>query len=151
MIANSIACAPDRSGSDTRKLYKLWSAAFLYGETAKGLYSLNAWVIMPNHVHVLLTLRQCLPDIMRWIKSASKPAQTRFCIEQGRFGNASIMTIVSAHRRNILRSFGALSGIRSTPGWSVRRKIGIGRAPEKHRRLRPAALQTRDEPGKEAM
>jgi len=39
-----------------------------YGETARGFYSLHAWVIMPNHVHVVFEPRVALPAIMRWLK-----------------------------------------------------------------------------------
>ena len=42
--------------------------ALLYGETARRLYVLHAWVIMPNHVHVVLEPHFELPQIMRWLK-----------------------------------------------------------------------------------
>ena len=42
--------------------------ALLYGETTRELYFLHAWVIMPNHVHVVLAPRLALPPIMRWLK-----------------------------------------------------------------------------------
>ena len=40
----------------------------LYGEVVRKLYALHAWVIMPNHVHVVLEPRLALPEIMRWLK-----------------------------------------------------------------------------------
>lgn len=40
----------------------------LYGETVRNLYLLHAWVIMPNHVHVILEPHLALPQIMRWLK-----------------------------------------------------------------------------------
>jgi putative transposase len=42
--------------------------ALQYGETVRGFYSLHAWVIMPNHVHVVFEPRVALPIIMRWLK-----------------------------------------------------------------------------------
>ncbi len=42
--------------------------ALWYGETARGFYSLYAWVIMPNHVHAVLQPKAALPSTMRWLK-----------------------------------------------------------------------------------
>jgi REP element-mobilizing transposase RayT len=42
--------------------------ALRYGETTRDLYLLHAWVIMPNHVHVILEPRLALPPILRWLK-----------------------------------------------------------------------------------
>jgi REP element-mobilizing transposase RayT len=42
--------------------------ALQYGETARQFYKLYAWVIMPNHVHVVLEPRVPMPGIMRWLK-----------------------------------------------------------------------------------
>jgi REP element-mobilizing transposase RayT len=42
--------------------------ALRYGETTRNLYLLHAWVIMPNHVHVILEPGLALPPILRWLK-----------------------------------------------------------------------------------
>ena len=42
--------------------------ALRYGATTRDLYLLHAWVIMPNHVHVILEPRLALPPILRWLK-----------------------------------------------------------------------------------
>ena len=42
--------------------------ALRFGETVRRLYVLHAWVIMPNHVHVVLEPHLELPQIMRWLK-----------------------------------------------------------------------------------
>jgi REP element-mobilizing transposase RayT len=42
--------------------------ALLYGEGVRQLYHLRAWVIMPNHAHVVLEPRVPMPGIMRWLK-----------------------------------------------------------------------------------
>jgi putative DNA methylase len=41
------------------------------GETQWRLYQLHAWVIMPNHVHLLISPHKPLPTITNAIKSAS--------------------------------------------------------------------------------
>ena len=41
--------------------------ALMYGEQQQR-YQLHAWVIMPTHVHVLLTPMRAFPEIMRWLK-----------------------------------------------------------------------------------
>jgi REP element-mobilizing transposase RayT len=43
----------------------------LYGETGRPYYQLRAWVIMPNHVHVLLRPQVALPVITRWLKGST--------------------------------------------------------------------------------
>jgi putative transposase len=45
--------------------------AILYGEKGRTFYELGAWVIMPNHVHVLLRHKTPLPVIMRWLKGST--------------------------------------------------------------------------------
>ena len=44
------------------------TAALQHGETARQFYHLHAWVIMPNHVHVVLEPCVAMPGIMRWLK-----------------------------------------------------------------------------------
>ena len=52
-IAALVAAAPDR------------------GEKEYRLYELFSWVIMPNHVHVVMRPFRPLPDVMRWIKGST--------------------------------------------------------------------------------
>jgi putative DNA methylase len=42
-----------------------------HGEAVRGLYDLFAWVVMPNHVHLVLKPNRKLPEIMRWLKAAT--------------------------------------------------------------------------------
>lgn len=44
--------------------------ALLYGEQS-GLYQLEAWVIMPNHVHLVIEPRESLANIMRRLKATT--------------------------------------------------------------------------------
>jgi len=45
--------------------------ALKQGEKERKLYELGAWVVMPNHVHVVMTPIRPLPVIMRWIKGST--------------------------------------------------------------------------------
>jgi REP element-mobilizing transposase RayT len=45
--------------------------ALVHGETVRRSYDLFAWVVMPNHVHVVITPIQPLSEIMRWLKTAT--------------------------------------------------------------------------------
>jgi len=44
--------------------------ALLYGENVRR-YDLLAWVVMPNHVHLVLQSKARLPDVVRWLKTAT--------------------------------------------------------------------------------
>jgi REP element-mobilizing transposase RayT len=41
------------------------------GNVDRGFYSLHAWVIMPNHVHLLFTPNLPVRKIMRWLKGST--------------------------------------------------------------------------------
>jgi REP element-mobilizing transposase RayT len=51
--------------------------ALRYGETVRQLYTLHAWVIMPNHIHLILEPRRALPDILRWLKGRTSRVANR--------------------------------------------------------------------------
>ena len=51
--------------------------AIRYGEAVRQLYTLHAWVIMPNHVHVILEPRTALPVILRWLKGRTSRVANR--------------------------------------------------------------------------
>ena len=42
--------------------------AIQHAELQKGFYELQAWVLMPNHVHLLILPQVALPQITHWIK-----------------------------------------------------------------------------------
>jgi REP element-mobilizing transposase RayT len=42
--------------------------ALLYGAARRRFYRLDAWVIMPNHVHAIFRPRAAMPEILRWLK-----------------------------------------------------------------------------------
>jgi REP element-mobilizing transposase RayT len=45
--------------------------ALRHGETGRNFYVLPAWVIMPNHVHIVLQPKVPMPVIMRWLKGST--------------------------------------------------------------------------------
>jgi len=59
------------------RLADVVSNALRYGETVRRLYTLVAWVIMPNHVHVILEPRIALPNILRWLKGRTSRVANR--------------------------------------------------------------------------
>ena len=52
-------------------------SALRYGATVRKFYDLYAWVVMPNHVHVVWEPRVAMPGIMRWLKGRTSRAANR--------------------------------------------------------------------------
>jgi len=51
------------------------AGALEQGESEYRLYQRFAWVVMPNHVHMVMRPLRPLPEVMRWIKGATaRPA-----------------------------------------------------------------------------
>lgn len=42
--------------------------ALHHGEKVREMYTLDAWVIMPDHMHVILKPHETLPQVMCWLK-----------------------------------------------------------------------------------
>lgn len=59
------------------------AGVLLYGEMVRRSYDLFAWVVMPNHVHVVLKPNEKLPEIMRWMKSATAGRANRLAGRKG--------------------------------------------------------------------
>jgi REP element-mobilizing transposase RayT len=53
--------------SDTRVARQVVEA-IRHGESQKRFYELDAWVVMPNHVHLLILPHVSLPQITHWVK-----------------------------------------------------------------------------------
>lgn len=54
-----------------QRIAALTAGTLEQGENEYRLYERFAWVIMPNHVHVVMRPFQPLPLVMRWIKGSS--------------------------------------------------------------------------------
>jgi putative transposase len=53
------------------RIAAIFVEALLHGEGVRRSYELFAWVAMPNHVHVVMKPISRLPEIMRWLKTAT--------------------------------------------------------------------------------
>jgi hypothetical protein len=58
--------------------------ALHYGESPRGLYTLHAWVIMPNHIHLVFEPKAALPDVMRWLKGRTSRVANRILGRTGK-------------------------------------------------------------------
>ena len=58
--------------------------ALRYGKTVRQFYALHAWVIMPNHIHVILEPRIALPDILRSLKGRTSRVANRILGRTGK-------------------------------------------------------------------
>jgi putative DNA methylase len=65
------------------------------GEREMDFYELCAWVIMPNHVHILILPKLGPRKIMQWIKGRSAREANLLLGEWVRFGNTNL-TIISS-------------------------------------------------------
>ena len=53
------------------RIADLVSNAILVGECERHYYQLQAWVVMPNHVHLLILPLVATPALMRWLKGST--------------------------------------------------------------------------------
>jgi REP element-mobilizing transposase RayT len=49
----------------------LLAEAIVAGERERGFYELSAWVVMPNHVHLLILPKVAVAEITRWLKGST--------------------------------------------------------------------------------
>ncbi len=68
-----------------QRVARLVANTLHYGEATRRFYDLYAWVIMPNHVHVILKPRMELSAILRWLKGRTGRMANRLL---GRTGTA---------------------------------------------------------------
>lgn len=80
----------------------LVAQALLHGETVRRAYDLLAWVIMPNHVHVVLQPQQMLPEILRWFKATTAGRANRVLGRTGAFWQREYFDHWIRDRRELL-------------------------------------------------
>ena len=68
--------------SDTR-VARLVAETIRDGEREMRFYESQAWVIMPNHVHLLILPRVALPKITHWIKGRTARDANRLLCRRG--------------------------------------------------------------------
>lgn len=57
--------------------------AILIGERERHFYQLRAWVVMPNHVHLLILPLVPIPVLMRWLKGSTARSGNRIMNRTG--------------------------------------------------------------------
>jgi putative DNA methylase len=67
---------------DTR-IADLVSRTILAGDCEKRYYDLCAWVVMPNHVHLLILPRVPVPRLMQWLKGSTARGANRILERTG--------------------------------------------------------------------
>jgi putative transposase len=73
-VANDRALDRDSRGPLWLKdsaIANLMAQAIQKGESERSLYHLHAWVVMPNHVHLLILPKEPLAIITRWLKGST--------------------------------------------------------------------------------
>ena len=53
------------------RIADLVSRSIVIGESERRFYHLCAWVVMPNHVHLLVRPQVAVPILMRWLKGST--------------------------------------------------------------------------------
>ena len=67
------------------RIANLIAHAIVIGEVERHFYELRAWVVMPNHVHLLILPQVAVPVLMRWLKGSTARQANRIL---GRTGQA---------------------------------------------------------------
>ncbi len=65
------------------RVARMLMEVFLHGETVRRQYTLYAWVIMPNHIHLVLQPHCELGKLMRWLKTATAVRANRIIERTG--------------------------------------------------------------------
>jgi REP element-mobilizing transposase RayT len=76
-------CRSDVVWLQDSRIARVVAEALLFGEAVRQFYRLDAWVIMPNHVHVLLHPDVAMPIIMRWVQGRTSRAANRILRRTG--------------------------------------------------------------------
>jgi putative transposase len=78
----ALACDHEHDFLRDEQIARLVAAAILEGHH-RSLYELQAWVIMPNHVHLLMLPRGALARITQWLKGSTARAANQALSRQG--------------------------------------------------------------------
>ena len=95
----------------------------------QGWCIVNSFVVMPNHVHLMLEPKTELRLVMRAIKGPTARVCNEFLGQVNRFGNKNRTTIGCAIPPPLNESGATLKIILYPPGWSNLPNAGNGRAP----------------------
>jgi REP element-mobilizing transposase RayT len=64
----ALAQGHGRRWLDDPRVARIAAEAIRNGESQKRFYELDAWVVMPNHVHMLILPQVAMPQITHWLK-----------------------------------------------------------------------------------
>jgi REP element-mobilizing transposase RayT len=103
--------------------------ALHYGAEHPRLFRLSAYVVMSNHVHVLIWPRALLPGITKSIKGFTAREANRILGLTGkRFGRMNRLITRFETKRSFIGSRDTSRGTRCRQDWSKSPRIGRGRA-----------------------
>ena len=101
------------------------------GERQQGFYESQAWVIMPNHVHLLILPHVALPKITHWIKGRTAREANRLL---GRAGVPFWQHESNDHwvrsQKELNRIVGYIEENPVRPAWRLLLRTGPGQAPQ---------------------
>ena len=66
------------------RIADLVATAIDVGARERNFYELSAWVVMPNHVHLLILPHVPVPVLMRWLKGSTAHSANRILGRTGR-------------------------------------------------------------------
>jgi putative transposase len=119
------------------------SHAVLIGERERHFYHLCAWVVMPNHVHLLILPLVPVPVLMRWLKGSTARSANRILGRTGKpFWQDESFDHYLRNSSQIKRTIADISPkTRFRPGWYALRSAGRGPVPAGRRNRLPHHLK----------
>lgn len=112
--------------------------AIVIGDVERHFYELCAWVVMPNHVHLLILPQVCVPVLMRWLKDQRRGRRIESSVEAvNHSGKTSLGTTTCETRINSTGPSRTLKEIRPPRVWWARRRDGPGPARDGRRNRLP--------------
>ena len=119
---------PDHGGWLNRKVAAVVVKVLREG-AAEGRYDLGSWVLMPNHVHVLLKPGDTLPREIAWIKGRTAFEANRVMKRSGSFWAKDYFDRWIRNRNKCEKVIRYRSKIRSRRGCVNPPKTGNGQVP----------------------
>jgi hypothetical protein len=113
----------------------LFVEALAYGERARHEYDLFAWMVMSNHVHLVLKPNGKLSEVMRWLNAATANRANRMLGKTGEaFWQRILRPLDSVEQRACFG--GGVCGGESCKGWlgALSGRLALVERWERHRR-----------------
>lgn len=81
---SALHAAPGPTWLSDQRIAAVVANAILCGERQRRFYELYGWVVMPNHVHVLIPPLVAVPVLMRWLKGSTAHAANQVLRRTGK-------------------------------------------------------------------